>query len=113
MLRLSRIALIFLLLLLLSCSAALDRPRERYEYWTKRVETELPIGSSKEIVLNWIKNNKIELNKIRDHQRVTAQIERIAGDGLVCSHWIVSLRLVFNTKAELVERKVESAGVCL
>ena len=107
-------AFLFLIpLLLYGCSDNKNKVQERIHYWKENLEASVHIGDSREVFINWA--NKNDLNIIYDeiNHKYVSIIETIPVNNLVCSKWHIMLNISFDSKNNVKQRKIESAGVCL
>lgn len=92
--------------------------------WRSRLETELPLGSSRAAVLAWASRNHVQLGEGSEEPRqlivpigyvkekpapAFGSLSSVA----VCDGWGVSAALVFNADNQLVKRDVRTRGHCL
>ena len=87
---------------------------KRVLYWEEKLETDVPLNSSKDRLLEWAKENSIEFNSA-DSEHLSAQVEWISGFGspmIFCSEWKIIIDVTLTPFDEVQDRIVRKVNQC-
>jgi hypothetical protein len=88
---------------------------QRKIYWEQKLEKEIPSDSSRESVILWAKQKKVEYTT-PDETHMSISIDRISGWGftnLYCSDWDVFIDVTFNSFDEVTAKTVRKVSTCM
>lgn len=117
----SRFACVTVTVMLCSCASDIpDNLNARVAYWRDRVATEVPVGTPKSRLEEWVGSigGKASLLPSSDWlkegrpQYVIFSLETLKGDGLVCSRWEITGKATLEAE-KVKEYLISRHGVCL
>ena len=113
------------LVLLVACSAQPHLRKEK-AHWEQLLSDNVPPGTTREQFIRWLSSQGITPTKeIDSSERITpqpathphevsAKVEDVTDRfSLVCSYWIIRVRVFFDDVDRSVRNEVETVGTCL
>ena len=112
--------------LVVSLAAACTRqdlasPQDREAHWRTIMPLEVPVGASRSELVDWLNEREIDYSETGRggkslagaDRSIVFNVEELAGDGWVCSVWLIRVRAVLDD-ADVIERyEIDREGVCL
>lgn len=111
-----RIALAALVIATLSaCTGDNQALQKRVTYWSNALSQGIPIGSSKEVALEWGKNHNVKFDYLEQQHWLYANVEQVPESGIPfpCSQWNIILKVSFDAMGHSVNNEVSKVGACL
>jgi hypothetical protein len=90
--------------------------KERKEFWTNKLNREVPIGSRTEKVKTWIAINSIGYSHYKERHEYHAQLEykKFTGfSAFPCNDWGIYLTISMDENGRSVKNEVFGGGTCL
>ena len=98
--------------LLVACSSNDLELDNKISNWESRLENEIPVGSSKDQILEWFQSNNINVLSENADKQITASLEQIKDSSPVCSHWTIHLSIDLD-KDKSKNNDIKKIGTCL
>ena len=88
---------------------------QQISYWRQKLTSEVPVGSPKDYVLLWAKNNSVDFVLDVHRNTLFANVGRVpdTGIGFPCSEWNILIDLTLGRDNKVSTETVHSAGSCL
>lgn len=92
-----------------------QRIQERKSYWTKLMETEIPIGSTSQEIEEWNKRHDLNMRWVGGRDFYNGNVEQVpdAGIGFPCSQWNVIIDIHVGLDGKSTSQNVHSVGTCI
>jgi hypothetical protein len=100
---------------LTACAGDNHALQERVTYWRDALSLGVPIGSSKEVALEWAKSHNVKFDYLEQQHWLYANVERIPVSGIQfpCSEWNIILKVSLDATGHSVKNEVRQMGSCI
>lgn len=121
MMRLLVVAVLVVALAAACTRQDLASPKDREAHWRSIMPLEVPVGASRSELVDWLDDREIDYSETARGEKslmgadrsIVFNVEELAGDGWVCSVWLIRVRAILDD-ADAIERyEVDREGVCL
>jgi hypothetical protein len=92
----------------------------RANYWRQRLTRELPTGSPRSAILEWVSKNHLTASEQRDAHEFVVGLEYVpepkshfSASPTVCNGWGISANIEIDVAGNLTSTKVRTLGNCL
>lgn len=112
----------FLLLLLLvavlgavGCKRNAPAVKERIAFWENTLQTEVPVGSSKNQILRWGDERHVPFIYIPEKRWFYAIVEKLPEPGIPfpCSEWNITVQITLDSTDHSIANHVGMVGSCV
>jgi hypothetical protein len=89
---------------------------QRQAYWRAKVDHDLPVGTSFEVVKAWSSRNRLEpptIDKVLQDDSVTLETLEVPGWAFPCTNWMFLLHIDWDPQRHIASREVTAGGACL
>jgi hypothetical protein len=91
------------------------RIQKREAYWKLVIDSEIPNGTTKERLIDWLKQRHLNSTWISGQNVFDENVEQIsdAGIGFPCGSWDIIIDISLGDNNKTVGRRIHSVGACL
>jgi len=96
---------------LILSSGCTNELESRKAHWEEQLKLFDPVGKEKDELLNWL--GKQDIKSYADKSDLGAVLERVEGNGIVCSKWLIHLSVKLDEQGVVRSYTLETPGICL
>jgi hypothetical protein len=88
---------------------------EHVTHWRQIVADELPIGSTKESILSWGKQHKVEFMQLTETRLYAPHLEKVpvGWPGLPCWEWNIVIDIALGENGLSTQQRIFPVGSCI
>jgi len=107
------ILLILIVFFMSACQASPD-VKGKIANWQTLLTSEIPIGSTKDQVIQWGEKRGIKFTFLEQQQELYAIAEKIPDpSGIICTEWNITIQIGIGANGISTNQKVGSVGACI